>query len=94
MEFKGPQCVALSGFSLHAARRAEREDRQRLSQLINYMARPPIAEQRLERDDSGDIVYHLKNSWSDGTSGVKLSPSELIEKLVALIPPRSSPLVR
>lgn len=94
MEFNGPQCVALSGFSLHAARRVEREDRQSLSQLINYMARPPISEQRLERDDSGDVVYHLKNSWSDGTRGIKLSPSELIEKLIALIPPRSSPLVR
>ncbi len=44
MEFKGPQCIALSGFSLHAARRVGSEDRRNLSQLINYMARPPIAE--------------------------------------------------
>jgi hypothetical protein len=58
------------------------------------MARPPIAEERLERDDSGDIVYRLKNSWSDGTTGIRLSPSEMIEKLIALIPPRSSPLLR
>jgi hypothetical protein len=48
----------------------------------------------LERDDSGDIVYRLKNSWSDGTTGIKLSPSEMIEKLIVLIPPRSSPLLR
>jgi hypothetical protein len=25
--------------------------------------------------------------WSDGTTGIKLSPSELIEKLLVLIPP-------
>jgi hypothetical protein len=94
LEFKGPQCVALSGFSLHAARTVCREDRQSLHQLIGYMARPPIAEERLERTDSGDIVYKLKNSWSDGTTGIRLSPSEMIEKLIALIPPRSSPLLR
>jgi len=94
MEFKGPQCIALSGFSLHAARRVGSEDRRNLSQLIHYMARPPIAEDRLERTVNADILYKLKNSWNDGTAGIQLSPSELIEKLIALIPPRSSPLVR
>ncbi len=58
------------------------------------MARPPIAEDRLERTASGDILYKLKEAWNDGTAGIQLSPSELIEKLIALIPPRSSPLVR
>jgi len=71
-----------------------REDRRGLSQLINYMARPPIAEDRLGRNEAGEIEYRLKQAWSDGTAGIKLSPSELIEKLMALIPPRSSPLVR
>ena len=58
------------------------------------MARPPIAEERLEILSAGDILYKLKNPWDDGTIGIQLSPSELIEKLIALIPPRSSPLVR
>jgi len=58
------------------------------------MARPPIAEDRLERTATGDILYKLKTCWDDGTMGIQLSPSELIEKLIALIPPRSSPLVR
>lgn len=40
--------------------------------LSKYMACPPIAEFRLER--------------TDGTIGIHLSPSELIEKLIALIP--------
>lgn len=71
-----------------------RDDRRGLSQLINYMARPPTAEERLERNDAGEIGYRLKQPWSDGTAGIKLSPSELIEKLIALIPPRSSPMVR
>ncbi|MFN7640358.1 MAG: transposase [bacterium] len=94
MEFKGPLCTAVAGFSLHAARRVGSEDRRGLSQLIHYVARPPLAEDRLERTAGGDILYKLKQPWDDGTVGIQLSPSVLIEKLIALIPPRSSPLVR
>ena len=47
LEFKGPKCIALSGFSMYAARRVGVEDRRSLSQLIPYMARPPIAEKGL-----------------------------------------------
>ncbi|MCX6128493.1 MAG: transposase, partial [Proteobacteria bacterium] len=71
-----------------------REDRQGLSQLITYMARPPSAEERLTINAAGDIEYKLRLPWADGTTGIKLSPSELIEKLIALIPTRGSPLVR
>lgn len=71
-------------------RRVGGEDRWSLSQLLQYMARPPIAESRLERTATGDILYKLKTPWSDGTIGIHLSPSELIEKLIALIPPRST----
>ena len=92
--FKGRLSVTHSGFSLHAARQVRSEDRRGLSQLIGYMARGPIAEERLEKTDDGNILYKLKNPWPDGTTGVKLSPSELIEKLMALIPPCFSPLVR
>ncbi len=79
---------------MHAARRVSADELRNLSQLINYMARPPVAEERLEILNSGDILYRLKTPWDDGTIGVQLSPSEFIEKLIALIPPRSSPLVR
>jgi hypothetical protein len=92
--FNGPQCVALAGFSLHAARQIRSEDRRGLAQLIGYMARPPLAEKRLERTDEGDIIFKLKSSRSDGTTGIKLSPSEFIEKLLALIPPRFCPMIR
>lgn len=94
MEFKGPQCVARSGFSLPAARQIEGEDRLGLSQLINYMARPPIAEDRLSKNAAGEIECRRKQPWTDGTGGIQLSPAELIEKLIALIPPLGSPLLR
>ncbi len=41
---------------LRLAGRVVREERRNLSQLINYMARPPIAEDRLERTATGDIL--------------------------------------
>ena len=36
---------------------------------------------------NGDLVYTFTRSWSDGTTGIKLSPLELLEELTALIPP-------
>ena len=86
--------MALSGFSLHAARRLHREDRQGLSQLVSYMGRPPLSMERLEEAGDGDLIYNLPHAWKDGTMGIKLGPSEIIEKLVALIPPPRSPLIR
>ena len=86
--------MSIISTSLHAAGWVGSEVRRNLSQLIHYMALPPIAEERLESAASGDILYKLKKPWNDGTVGIELSPSELIEKLIALIPPRSSPLVR
>ena len=72
----------------------EAEDRRGLSQLITNMARPSLCEARLERGEDGDLYYWLKIAFSDGTGGVRLSSSEFIEKLCALISPKSSPLVR
>ena len=35
----------------------------------------------------GRLAYALKRPWRDGTKGFLFSPSELLEKLVALTPP-------
>jgi hypothetical protein len=35
----------------------------------------------------GDLVYTLKRRWTDGTTAIVLSPTEITEKLVALVPP-------
>ena len=32
-------------------------------------------------------MLQFKRPWSDGTSGVVLSPSELLQRLAALVPP-------
>jgi len=48
----------------------------------------------LQEDASGDLVYTFTKPWSDGTTGIKLSPLELLEKLSALVPLPRVHLVR
>jgi Putative transposase len=53
-----------------------------------------VSLERLEEDAKGDLVYHFTRPWSDGTTGIKLSPVELLEKLAALVPLPRVHLVR
>lgn len=50
--------------------------------------------ERLERDAGGDLLYTFTHPWSDGTTGIKLSPLELLENLAALVPLPRMHLVR
>jgi hypothetical protein len=45
-----------------------------------------VALERLAEDAHGDLVYTFTKPWSDGTTGIILSPLELLEKLAALVP--------
>ena len=42
----------------------------------------------------GRLLYRLKHRWRDGTTHVVFEPGELVEKLVALVPPPRFHLVR
>ncbi len=42
----------------------------------------------------GDLVYLFTRPWSDGTTGIKLSPLELLEKLAVIVPLPRVHLVR
>ena len=53
-----------------------------------------VSLERLEQDANGDLVYTFTHPWSDGTTGVRLSPMELLEKLAALVPLPRLHLVR
>jgi len=79
-------CAVAYGFSLHAAVLVPARDRRRLERLCRYVARPPIATERLSELPDGRIAYELKRKWSDGTSYVLFRPQELLERLVALTP--------
>lgn len=74
-----------SGFNIHAGLRVPARERGRLERVCRYAARGPVANDRLEIQGD-DVVCRLKGSWSDGTTAVKFSFHELMERLVALIP--------
>ena len=83
----GPLCFASRGFSLHAATRIAPGNKAGLERLCKYVSRPPLAHGSLQQLSEDEYAFRLKTPWSDGTTHIILSPTELIEKLSALVPP-------
>lgn len=90
----GDRCALCDGFSLHANTQVLASERKALQKLIRYTARPAIALERMSEQEDGKILYKLKSSYSDGTTHVLYDPIELVEKVVALIPPPRANLLR
>jgi hypothetical protein len=82
------------GMSLHADVAVPARDRRRLERLCRYVARPPLASERLEERSDGTLALRLKTRWRDGTTHILMERSELIERLVPLIPPPRAHQVR
>jgi hypothetical protein len=82
----GPRCASVHGFSLHAQTQIPAHRRDQLERLIRSTARGAVSLERLAQDANGELVYTFTHPWSDGTTGIRLSPMELLEKLAALIP--------
>jgi len=80
--------------SLHADVAVPARDRRRLERLCRYVARPPLALDRLEELHDGRLAYRLKTPWRDGTTHVVMERRELLERLAPLIPPPRSHQVR
>jgi hypothetical protein len=81
-----PGCVTRQGFSLHAGIRCGTHQRSELERLCRYITRPAIANERLSRSPDGDVILQLKTPWRDGTSQIKLTPMEFLQRLAALVP--------
>ena len=86
-ESNDPYSVNINGFSLNARVVIGSKKRDRLERLVRYVARGPIAVNRLSQSFPGQLLYHLKTPWRDGTTHVSFSPLDFIARLVALIPP-------
>jgi hypothetical protein len=82
---RGALCASVHGFSRHANTRAPAHRRDQLERLIRYTARGAVSLERLEQDANGDLVSTFTHPWSDGTTGIRRSPVELLEKLAALV---------
>ena len=60
---------------------------------MRYLVRPPLAAERLTESTGGQLVYHFRRPWSDGSTALLLAPLELLERLAALVPPPRRPLL-
>ena len=90
----GKLCAQVEGYNLQAATRLAANDRGGLERMCRYLARPPIATDRLTRREDGRLELRLKRVWRDGTSGFLFTPHELLERLVALVPRPRAHLTR
>lgn len=82
------------GFNVHAKVAIPAGDRRRLERLCRYLARPPIAQERLAREEDGRLRYELKKPWRDGTYAVVLEPLELLSRMAAMVPPPRFHMIR
>jgi Putative transposase len=62
--------------------------------MARYLARGPIATDRLSRLDDGRLELQLKRPWRDGTTAFVYTPHELLERLVAIVPRPRAHLTR
>ena len=83
------------GFSIDASVRIEGDDRAGVERLLRYCARPPFALERLHApggiaslsSNESRLVYRLPKPTPDGSTELRLTPLELLERLAPLIPP-------
>ncbi|MBL8380891.1 MAG: transposase, partial [Burkholderiales bacterium] len=43
-----------------------------------------MANERLKRDGSGNVVLQLKSAWRNGTTHIRMTPLEFMQRLAAL----------
>jgi len=86
-----PDTAREARFSLHVGTVCQAHERTKLERLCRYIARPPVANDRLAVNDRGQVIYRLKQSFRDGTTHVVLDPLNFISRLTALVPrPRAN----
>jgi hypothetical protein len=64
-EIKSKRCADVGGFNLHANVRVAANDREGLEHLCRYLARPPIANDRLSQLPDGKLALRFKQAWRD-----------------------------
>ena len=62
------------GFNVHAARTLHGADHAQVERFVRYLARPPLAQDRLELRADGTVRYRFKRPWKDGSTAVDLHP--------------------
>ncbi len=83
-----PLCSRINGFSLHAARTVEPDDRAGLERLARYCLRAPYSLDRLSLTTDGMVRYKLYRPWPTptGRTEILLEPLAFMRRLAALLP--------
>src|SRR4051812_47831924 len=81
-----PLCASLDGFTLHAATKASALDVAGREALLRYVLRPPLVQERLERQPDGLVRITLKRAYNDGTIAVDMDPLSLLCRLAMSVP--------
>jgi hypothetical protein len=89
-----PTTANNSGYSLNARVWIAYNKRKKLEQVIRYMARGPIAQDRMTETYNNQILYKLKTPWKNGITHFSYSGLDFIARLVALIPPPKMNMIR
>jgi hypothetical protein len=90
----GALLAKADGFSLHAGVTVGATDTAKRERLCRYLARPPVAHDRLSLTRDGRVAYALKTPYRDGTTHVILEPKDFIARLAGLVPGPRSHLTR
>jgi len=64
----------VGGVNVHAQVCIDGRDRKCLERVCRYVARPLLAQDRLEEHGDGRVRYEFKSAWKDGTCAVLLDP--------------------
>jgi hypothetical protein len=75
------------GVNLYGKHWVDGRDRKQMERLARYIARPPIAQERLTRGHDGALFLEFKKAWKDGSLGLVLQPEDLLVRLCAAVPP-------
>jgi len=89
-------CTAAGGFSLHAARTVEPQDREGLEGLCRYGLRAPYSQQRISVLPGGKVRYELARPWPTpaGVTELIMEPLQFLKRLAVLLPAPYQNLVR
>ena len=79
-------------FSLHAGVAIKGDDRLGLKRLFRYVSRSSVSPSRLSYNDpdhpeTSDVILGLKRMWTDGTTALRFTQVDLVERIAALVPP-------
>jgi hypothetical protein len=91
---KTEPAAVVGGVNVHAGVAFDGKDKPRLERLCRYLARPPIAQDRLALREDGAVQYTMKKAWKDGTRAIVLQPFDLIARLCSMIPPPRFNMIR